>query len=162
MLKCRLKALNDPKAFIEYSNDMDEIYENIEQFNTERKRKVLIVFDDIIADIISNLKLNPIVAELLIKGRKLNIYVVLIMQSYFKVPKNVRLNSLLFFLMKIPNKWKLQQTPFDHSLDTDFGEFKNIYKIFKCTVKQYSSLVNDTTLSSDNYLRFRKNLSEGL
>ena len=81
-----LKHFNDSKAFIEYSNDMDDIYKNIEEYNPNKKRKILIVFDDMIADMLSNKKLNPVVTELFIRGRKLNI-------SLFAVPKNIRLNS---------------------------------------------------------------------
>ena len=75
-----LEYLNDSKAFIEYSNDMDDIYKNIEEYNPNKKRKILIVFDDMIADMLSNKKLNPIVTELFIRGRKLNISVVFITQ----------------------------------------------------------------------------------
>ena len=71
-----LKNLNDSKAFIEYSNDMDDIYKNIDEYNPNKKRKILIVFDDMIADMLSNKKLNPIVTELSIRGRKLNISLV--------------------------------------------------------------------------------------
>ena len=109
-----------------------------------------------IADMINNNKSNPIVTELFIRGRKLNISIAFIMQSYFKVPKDVRLNSTYFFIMKIPNKRKLQQTALNHSSDIDFTDFMNIYK--KCTTEPYSFLVNDTTLPSDDPLRFRKNL----
>ena len=109
-----------------------------------------------IADMISNNKLNPIVTELLIRGRKLNISIVFITQSYFKVPKDVRLNSTHFFIMKIPNKRELQQIALNHSSDINFKDFMNIYK--KCTKEPYSFLVNDTTLPSDNPLRFRKNI----
>ena len=94
---------------MEYSDDMECIYKNIENYNPGKKRKILIVFDDIIADIISNKKLNPIVTELFIRGRKLNISIVFITQSYFKVPKDVRLNSTNFFITRIPNKRELQQ-----------------------------------------------------
>ena len=83
---------------MEYSNDMQDVYKNIEDYNPGKKRKILIVFDDMIADIINNKKLNPIVTELFIRGRKLNISIVFITQSYFKVPKDVRLNSSLFYL----------------------------------------------------------------
>ena len=93
-----------PKAFMEYSNDMEDVYKNIENYNPGKKRKILIVFDDMIADMINNKKLNPIVTELFIRGRKLNISIVFITQSYFKVSKNVRLNCTHFFIMKIPNK----------------------------------------------------------
>ena len=93
---------------MEYSNDMQDVYENIEDYNPIKKRKILIVFDDKIADMINNNKFNPIVTELFIRGRKLDISVVFITQSYFKVPKDVRLNSTHFFIMKIANKRELQ------------------------------------------------------
>ena len=154
--KVGLNHFNDPKAFMEYSNDMQDVYKNIEDYNPIKKRKILIVFDDMIADMISNNKLNLIVTELFIRGRKLNISVVFITQSYFKVPKDVRLNSTHFFIMKIPNKTELQQIALNHSSDIDFKDFMNIYK--KYTKEPYSFLVNDTTLPSDDPLRFRKNL----
>ena len=105
---------------------------------------------------INKKKLNSIVTELLIRGRKSNISLVLLTQSYFKVPKDVRLNTIHFFIMKIPNKRELQQIALNHSSDIDFKDFIKIYK--KCTEKPYSFLVNDATLASDNPLRFRKNL----
>ena len=89
-----------------------------------------------IADMLSNKKLNPIVTELFIRGRKLNISLVFITQSYFAVPKNIRLNSTHYFVMKIPNKRELQQIAFNHSSDTDFKN--NLYK--KVTV---ATLVSD-------------------
>ena len=91
-----------------------------------------------------------------IRGRKLNISIVIITQSCFKKPKDVRLNSRYCFIMKIRNKRKLQQIALDHSSDINFKDFIKIYKI--CTAETYSFLVDDTTLSSDNPLRFRKNL----
>ena len=100
---------NDLKTFIEYLNDMRDFYKNIEDYNLGRERKILIVFDDMIADMINNKKLNPIVTELFIRGRKLNISIVFITQSYFKVPKDVRLNSTHFFIMKILNKRELNK-----------------------------------------------------
>ena len=141
---------------MEYSNDMQDVYKNIEDYNPIKSRKVLMIFDDMIADMISNNKVNPIVTELFMRGRKLNISIVFITQSYFKVPKDVRLNSTHFFIMKIPNKRELQEIALKHSSDIDFKDFMNIYK--KCTKETYSFLVNDTTLPSDNPLRFRKNL----
>ena len=105
---------------------------------------------------INNKKLNPIVTELFIRGRKLNIYVVFITQSYFKVPKDVRLNSTHFFSMKIPNKRELQQIALNHSSDIGFKDFMKVST--KCTTEPYSFLVNDTTLPSDDPLRYRKNL----
>ena len=152
--KVGIDHFDDPKAFMEYSNDMHNVYKNIEDYNPNKKRKILIVFDDMIADIIHN-KLNPIVIELFIRGRKLNISFVFITQSYFKAQKDVILNSTHFFILKIPNKIKLQQIALNHSSDIDFKDFIKIYK--KCTAESYSFLVNDTTLPSDNPLRFRKN-----
>ena len=94
---------------------MQDVYKNIEDYNPIKKRKVLIISDDMIADMINNNnKLNPIVTELFIRGRKLNISIVFITQSYFKVPEDVRLNSTHFFIMKIPNKRELQQIALNH------------------------------------------------
>ena len=153
-----LDHFNDSKTFIEYSNDMRDVYKNIEDYNLGREHKILIVFDDMIADMINNKKLNPIITELFIRGRKLNISIVFIMQSHFKVPKDVRLNSTHFFTMKIPNKRELQQIALNHSSDIDFKDFMNIHK--KCTAEPYSFLINNITLPSDDPLRFRKNLLE--
>ena len=121
---------------------MQDVYKNIdcnsiEDYNTNKKRKILIVFDDMIADMINNKKLNPVVTELFIRGRKLNISIVFITQSYFKVPKDVRLNFTPFFIMKIPNKRELQEIALNHSSgDIDFKGFMKIYK--KCTKEPYS------------------------
>ena len=151
-----LKHYDDPKVFIKYSNDMNDVYKNINDHNTDKDRRILIVFDDMIADMINNNKLNSIVTELFISGRKLNISFVFITQSNFKVPKEVRLNTMYFFIMKIPNKSQLQQIAVNHSPDIDFKDFIKIYN--ECTNEPYSFLVTDTTLASDNPLRFRKNL----
>ena len=151
-----INHFNDPKAFIEYSNDMQDVYKNIDEYNIDKERKILIVFDDMIADMINNKKLNSVVTELFIRGRKLNISLVFITQSYFKKPKHVRLNSTHFFIMKIPNKRELQQTALNHSSDINFEDFIKIYK--KYTAEPTSFLVNDATLASDNPLRFSKNL----
>ena len=137
--KVGLNHSNDPKAFMEYSNDMQDVYKNIEDYNPIKKRKVLIVFDDMIADMINNNKLNPIVTQLFITGGKLNISIVFITQSYFKVPKDVRLNSTHFFIMKMPNKRELQQIALNHSSDIDFKDFMKNYK--KCTTVPYSFLL---------------------
>ena len=99
-----LKHFNDPKAFIEYSNDMHDVYKNINYYNPYKENKILIVFDDMIADMINNKKLNSIVTELFIRGRKLNISLVFITQSYFKVPKDVRLNTTHFLSRKFQIK----------------------------------------------------------
>ena len=99
-----INRFNDPKAFIEYSNDMHDVSKNIDDCNLDKENKTLIVFDDMIGDVIHNKNLNSIVTELFIRGRKLNISLVFITQSYFKVPKDVRLNTSYFFVVKISNK----------------------------------------------------------
>ena len=90
----------DHKVFIEYSNDMRNVYKYINHYNPDKENKVLIVFDDMIVDMIQNKKLNSIVTELLIRGWKLNISLVFITQSYFKVPKDVRLDTTHFLSQK--------------------------------------------------------------
>ena len=95
-----INHFNDPKAFIKYSNDMHDVYKNIDEYNHDKENKILIVFDDMIADMIHNKKLNSIITELFIRGRKLNISLVFITQSYFKVPKDVRLNNSYVFCCK--------------------------------------------------------------
>ena len=95
---------NDPKAFIEYWNDIRDVYKDIDEYNPDKENKILIAFDDMIADMVHNKKLNSIVTELFIRGRKLNIYLVFISQSYVKVPKDVRLNTTHFFIPKFQIK----------------------------------------------------------
>ena len=126
---------------------MDDAYKNIEEYNPNRKRKTLILFDDMTADLSSNNKLNTLVT---IRGRKLNIS--LATQSYFVVPKIIRLNSTYYFIMKIPDKRELQQTAFNYSLD--IHQIMNLNK--KYTTKPYYYFVIDTTLESYNHLRFRQ------
>ena len=79
-----LNYLNDPEAFIEYPNDMDDIYKNVEEYNPNKKREILTLFDDMIADMLSNTKLNPIVTELFVRGRKLNKYLVFMTNHILK------------------------------------------------------------------------------
>ena len=110
-----------------------------------------------IADMINNKKLNSVVTELFIRGRKLSISLIFITQSYFKVPKDVRNNSTNFFIMKIPNKRDLMQIAINHSSDINTKDFIEIYR--KCTDKPYSFLVIDITLPSNDSFRFRKNLN---
>ena len=111
-----------------------------------------------VADMINNKKLNSIGTELFIRGRKLNISLVFITQSYFKVPKDIRLNTTHFFNAKIPIKRELQQIETNHSSDINAKDFINIYK--ECVFKLYLFFVNDTTLASDNPLSFRKLFSK--
>ena len=159
--KCKstgLKHFNDSKAFIQNSSNIDDIYKKNDEYNPNEKRKILLVFDDMIADMLSNKKLNPVVSELFSRAGKLNISLDFITQSYSAVPKNIRLNSTHCFIMKIPIKKELQEIAFNHSSDIDFQDFMNLYK--KCTAKPISFLAIDITLASDNHLHFRKNLLE--
>ena len=112
-----LYSVNDPKDSVEYSNDLQDVYINIDEYNIDKEHEILIVFDYMIADMINNKKLNSIVTELFIRGRKLNISLVFITQSYFKVPKDVRLKTTHFVMTKILNKRKLQQIALNHSSD---------------------------------------------
>ena len=123
-----LKHLNDPNVFTEYSNNMHNLYKNINAYNPDRENKILIVFDDMIADMINNKKLDSIVTELFIRGRKLNISLVFITQLYFKVPNDVRLNTTHFFIAKIPNKIELRDIAINYSSHIKTEDFINIYK----------------------------------
>ena len=138
-----IKHVNDPKAFIECSNTMNDIYENIDNYNPNRRRKILIVFDDMIADIMTNKKFQSIIKELFIRCRKLNISLVFITQSYFSVPKDVSLNSSHYFIMKINNKRELQNIAINHSADIDYKDFMEIYR--ECTKDHFNFLTIDTT-----------------
>ena len=126
-----IKHLNNPNTFIECSNTMDDVYENINDYNPSRKRKILIVFDCMIADIMTNKKFQAIIKELFIRCRKLNISLVFITQSYFSVPKDVRLNSTHYLIMKINNRKELQNIAINHSADINYKDFMKIYR--ECT-----------------------------
>ena len=94
---------------------MDNIYENIEEYNPNKKREILTEFDDTIADMLSNKKINPTVTESFIRGKKLNISLIFITQSYFAASKNIRLNSTHYFVMKSSNKQNIQQITCNYS-----------------------------------------------
>ena len=98
------KYCNDPNAFIECSNRMDDVYQNIDDYNPTRKRKILIVFHDMIADIMANKKFQTIIKQLFIRCRKVNISLVFITQFYFFLLKDVRLNSIHYLIMRINNR----------------------------------------------------------
>ena len=151
-----VKHLSDPKTFIECSNTMDDVYENIDDYNSNIQRKILIVFDDIIADIITNKKFQAIFNELFIRCRKLNTLLIFITQSYFFVPKDIRLNSTYYLFMKINNRKELQNIAFNHSADIDHNDFVRIYR--EWTRKPHSFLTIDTTLPVNDPLSFRKKL----
>ena len=154
-----LEKFNNSKTFIACSNDWVDIYENILEYNPVKERNVLAAFDDMTADFFSNKKLNnPIVAELFIRSRKLKMSLTFITQSSFTLTKNVRINSTHYFVMKIPNKREFEQISFSNSSDIAYKFFMSPCKKF--TAKQFYLLVIDTTLVSDNSLRFRKNILE--
>ena len=122
-----IKNLNDPHMFIEYSNDMNNVLEDINNYNKKRDKKVLIIFDDMIADIMRSEKFKAIVKELFIRCRKLNISIVFITQSYFRTPKDAGLNSTHYILTKIGNKKELKSLAEENSGHLDFKDFfKNI------------------------------------
>ena len=102
---------------------MDDVFKNIDDYNIKRKRRVLIVFDDMIADIITNKKFQSIIKKLSIRCRKLDISIVFVTPPYFKTPKDARLNSTHYLLMKIQNNRELQNITRDNSGDIDFKDF---------------------------------------
>ena len=142
-----IKNLNDTTAFIEYSNTMDDIYDNIDDYNAKRKIKVLIMFDDMINDVMTNKKYQQLVKGLFIRSRKLNISLVFLSRSYFRILKDVRLNSPHYLPFKVQNRKELQQICVDHSADIDYKDFLKIYR-------------NSTKESANDPIRFRKNFSD--
>ena len=151
-----IKNLNDPHAFIEYSSDMNDVLDYINNYNKNRDKKVLIIFYDMIADIMRNEKFKAIVKELFIRCRKLNISIVFITQSYFRTPKDARLNSAYFILMKIGNKNELKSIAEENSGHLDFKDFLEIYNY--CTKEPYSFMLVDTRPSA--HVTFKKNFNE--
>ena len=139
---------------------MNDVYENIDNCNPNKKRNILISFDDMIADIMNNQKFQAIIKELFIRCRNLIISLVLIFQSYFSVPKDVRLNSTHYLIIKINNTRELQLIiaviAVNHSADIDYKEFMKIYR--ESTKEPNSLLTIDTTLPAGDPLRLRKDL----
>ena len=131
-----IKYFNDSTAFIEYSNGMDDVFTNIDDYNKERKRKVLIIFDDMIADKI----FKAIIKEHFIRCRKLNIFIVFITQSYFRTPKDARSNSTHYVIMKIQSKKELQNIAQENSGDIDFKDFLKTCKDY--TSEPYFCMIN--------------------
>ena len=150
-----IKNLNDPHAF---SNDMNDVLEDINNSNKKRDKKVLIIFDNMIADIMRSEKFKAIVKELFIRCRKLNISTVFITQSYFRTPKDARLNSTHYILMKIGNKKELRSIAEENSSHLDFKDFLKIYN--HCTNKPYSFMMVDTTPTAR--VTFKKNFDKPL
>ena len=152
--KAGINFNNDPNAFIEYSNSMDDILLDIEDYNKKRKRKMLIVFDGMISHVMSDEKAQQILKDLFIRCRKLNISLCFLTQSYFSVPKDVRLNCTHYILFKLNNIRELQNIAIDHSADINYKDFIKIYRI--CTKESFNFLTIDTT--KDN--KFIKNFDE--
>ena len=151
-----IKNLNDPHAIIEYSNDMNDVLEDINNCNKNRDKKVLTIFNNMIADIMRSEKFKAIVKELFIICRKLNIYIVFITQSYFRTPKDARLNSTHYVLTKIGNKKELKSIAEENSGHLDFKEFFKIYNY--CTKEPYSFMMVDTRPTAR--VTFKKNSDE--
>ena len=139
---------------------MDDVYENIHDYNPSRKRKILIIFDSMIADIMTSKKFQAIIKELFIRCRKQNISLVFVTQSYFSVPRDVRLNSTHYLIMKINSKRALENIAINHSADIDYQDFMKIYR--ECTKEPFNFLTIDTTLPASDPLRYRKNLFDSL
>ena len=140
-----IKNLNDPHTFIEYSDDMDDVLDDINNYNKNSDKKVLIVFDDIIADIEYNKKFKRIIKELFYRARKINVSIVFIMQSYFRALKDARLNSTHYILMKIGKSGHL-----------DYKEFLKMYNY--CTKEPYSFMTIDARPTAT--MPFKKKFDE--
>ena len=151
-----IKSLNDPHAFIEYSSDMNDVLDDINNYNKNRDKKILIIFDDMIADIMRSEKVIAIVKELFIRCRKLNICIVSITQSYFRTPKDARLNSTHYILMKIGHKKELKSIAEENSRYLDFKDFLKICNC--CTKEPYSFMMVDTRPNAR--VTFKKNFDE--
>ena len=136
-----MKNLNDPHAFIEYSDNMNDVYENINDYNKYRDKKVLIVFDDMIADIEYNKNFKQIIKELFYRAQKINISIVFITQCYFRALKDARLNSTHYILMKMGNKKELKSIAEEKSSNLDYNDFLKMCNY--CTSKPYSFMTID-------------------
>ena len=151
-----IKNLNDPHAFIEYSDDMNDVLDDINNYNKNRDKKVLIVFDDMITDIEYNKNFKRIIKELFYRARKINVSIVFITQSYFRALKDARLNSTHYILMKIGNKKELKRIAEEKSGHLDYKDFLKIYNC--CTRKPYSFMTIDTRPTAG--VTFKKNFNE--
>ena len=131
-----IKNLNDSKVFTEYLNDMDDVLDDMNNYNKNRDKKVLIVFNDMIADIEYNKNFKQIIKELFYRARKINVSIVFITQSYFRALKDARLNSTHYILMKLGNKKELKRIAEEKSGHLAYKDFFNIYNY--CTKEPYS------------------------
>ena len=151
-----IKNLDDPHAFIEYSDDMNDVLDDINNYNKSRDKKVLIVFDDMIADIEYNKKFKRIIKELFYRAGKINVSIVFIMQSYFRALKDARLNSTRYILMKINNKKELKRIAEEKSGHLGYKDFLKIYNY--CTREPYSFMAIDARPTAT--MPFKKNFDE--
>ena len=147
-----IRDLNDGIAFLECSSAMNDVYEDVWWLQPKRKRKTLIVLEDMITDIMTNEKFQAVIKGLFIRCRKWNIS-----QSYFSVLKDFRFNITHYYLIKkINNVRELQNIAINHYADIDYKDFVKIYR--ECTKKPFSFLTTDTILPARDPLRFTKNL----
>ena len=151
-----IKNLNNPHAFIEYSNDMDDVINDINNHNKNRDKKVIIVFDDMIANIEYNKKFKRIIKELFYGARKINVSIVFITQSYFRALKDARFNSTHYIIMKIGNKRELKRIAEEKSGHLDYKDFLKMYNY--CTREPYSFMLIDTRPTAS--VTFKKNFDE--
>ena len=151
-----IKNLNDPNAFIEYSDDMNDVLDYINDYNKNRDKKVLIVFDDMIADIEYNKNFKRIIKELFYRARKINVSIVFITQSYFRTLKDARLNSTHYILMKIGNKKELKRIAEEKSGHLDYKDFFKMYN--HCKKDPYSFMTIDTRPTA--IIQFKKNFND--
>ena len=151
-----IKNLNGPHAFMEYLSYMNDVLDDSNNYNKNRDKKVLIISDDMIADIMRSEKFKAIVKELFVRCSKLDISIVFITQSYFRTPKDARLNSTHYILMKIGNKKELKSIAEENSGHLDFKDFLKIYNY--CTKEPYSFMVVDTRPTA--HVTFKKNFNE--
>ena len=151
-----IKNLNDPQAFIEYSDDMNDVLDDINNYNKNKDKKVLIVFDDMIADIEYNKNFKRIIKELYYRAHKINVSIVFITQSYFKALKDARLNSTHYILMTIGNKKELKRIAEEKSGHLDYKDFLKMYNY--CTKEPYSFMTIDARPTAT--IAFKKNVND--
>ena len=151
-----IKNLNDPHAFIEYSDDLNDVPDDINNYNKNRDKKVIIVFDDMIADIEYNKNFRRIIKELFYRARKMNVSIVFTMQSYFRALKDARLNSTHYILMKIVNKKELKRIAEEKSGHLDYKDFLEMYNY--CIKKPYSFMTIDARPTAT--IPFKKKFTE--
>ena len=151
-----IKNVNNPHAFIEYSDDMNDVLDDINTYNKNRDKKVLMVFDDMIADIEYNKSFKRIIKELFYREHKINVSIVFITQSYFRALKDARFNSTHYILMKIGNKKELKRIAEEKSDHLDYKDFLKMYNY--CTKEPYSFMLIDTRPTAS--IPFKKNFDE--